>query len=390
MMKRYVLSLLSLLCSWLATAQEVRLTVSNSTDVQRQEVVAFSETDIRSRLGIGSTEPIFVKNALGQMADYQLTHDGLLLVDVSVRPKGKAVLTASRGCTQSPRAQVYGAEYDYRKNDIAWENDRIGFRVYGPQFQSDGDIGNGIDVWVKNSPDLVLPKFYEDNCFKKISFHQDHGYGMDVYGVGPSLGCGAPALMQGDSLLLARCYESYKILDNGPLRFTVQLDFAPVSIGSSRQVTEHRIIRMDKGSHFCQMTVWYDGLRQPLDMATGVVLHGVGETETSNRWLAYADPTQTPDKNQSEIYVATLFPSAPIEIRTLRKPNAKFSISGHLLGIKRNLKDGERVIYYFGAAWSKADIRNFSQWKRCISDELAAIEKPLIGCIVSERPEIMQ
>lgn len=357
------------------------MTVSNETNVQRQEVVALNAAEICRRLGTSNGEEIVVKNAFGQQVDYQLTHDGLLLVDVSVRPKGKATLTASRGHARPPRVQVCGAEYTYRKNDIAWENDRIGFRVYGPQFQRDGDTGNGIDVWVKNSPDPVLPQLYMDNCFRGISFHQDHGYGLDCYGVGPSLGCGAPALMIGDSLIYANCYEKYEILDNGPLRFTVRLDFAPVSVGSNRQVTEHRLITLDKGTHFCRMTVWYDGLHQPLDVATGVVLHSADRTGTGKGWLAYADPTQAPDKHQLEIYVATLFPSTSVKLTKQYKPNAKFGIYGHLLGIKHTMKNGERFTYYFGAAWSKADIRNFGQWKRYITDELAAIENPLISII---------
>ena len=52
------------------------------------------------------------------------------------------------------------------------------------------------------------------------SFHLDHGRGLDCYGVGPSLGCGAPALMDGDKLIFPYCYKTYKILDNGPLRST--------------------------------------------------------------------------------------------------------------------------------------------------------------------------
>ena len=377
-MKPYILTILALLFVCQSYTQEVRISVCNETTVQRQEVIAFSAAKVRKRLGIGNEEPIVVKNAFGQQVDHQQTHDGLILADVSVRPKGKAVLTVIRGYQQPPRIQVFGAEYPYRKNDVAWENDRVGFRVYGPQFQRDGDIGNGIDVWVKNTPDLVLPNFYEDNCFRGISFHQDHGYGLDCYGVGPSLGCGAPALMQGDSLVYPLCYKDYKILDNGPLRFTILLNFSPVSIGNSPQVTEHRLISMDKGSHFCRMTVWYDGLRQPLDVATGVVLHSSDNAETGNKWLAYADPTQAPDKHQFEIYSAVMFPSANIQTFTQHKPNPKFSIYGHLLGIRHGLNNSERFTYYFGAAWSKADIRNFGQWKQCIADELAAIEKPLI------------
>ena len=60
---------------------------------------------------------------------------------------------------------------------------------------------------------------------RAISYHIDHGYGMDCYAVGPTLGCGTAALMQGDTIIYPYCYRTQEILDNGPLRFTVKLEF---------------------------------------------------------------------------------------------------------------------------------------------------------------------
>ncbi|MDQ9806745.1 DUF4861 family protein, partial [Acinetobacter baumannii] len=36
---------------------------------------------------------------------------------------------------------------------------------------------------------------------RKYSYHVDHGYGMDCYAVGPTLGAGVAALVQGDSII---------------------------------------------------------------------------------------------------------------------------------------------------------------------------------------------
>ena len=35
-----------------------------------------------------------------------------------------------------------------RMDDFAWENDRIGFRVFGPALSLVEETGNGVDVWV--------------------------------------------------------------------------------------------------------------------------------------------------------------------------------------------------------------------------------------------------
>ena len=45
--------------------------------------------------------------------------------------------------------------------------------------------------------------------------------------------------MTADSMLIyPRCYKEYEILDNGPLRFTVRLKYAPFTAGSDTSVVE--------------------------------------------------------------------------------------------------------------------------------------------------------
>ena len=105
------------------------------------------------------------------------------------------------------------------------------------------------------------------------SFHLDHGNGLDPYRVGATLGLGAPSLMVGKNQVLPYCYKDYRILDNGPLRFTVELTYNPSTVGDMKNVVEHRIISLDKGSNFNKMTVWYDGLTHATDFATGFPIH---------------------------------------------------------------------------------------------------------------------
>ena len=226
-----------------------------------------------------------------QQVDYQITHDGKLLIDAAVKPCGTTVFTVVKGVPEPMRQWVEGKRYPIRKDDIAWENDRTAYRVYGPALQKTGERSFGIDVWTKNSPDMNVPHRYyldhegnvrgyeigkngrkDDYTDLHTSFHLDHGKGLDCYGVGPSLGCGTPALMDGDNLILPYCYKTYRILDNGPLRFTVELTYNPVKIKDDENVVEHRIISLDKGSNFNRMTVWYTGLTKPCDLASGVVI----------------------------------------------------------------------------------------------------------------------
>jgi hypothetical protein len=269
-----------------------------------------------------------------------------------------------------------------RKDDIAWENDRTGYRVYGPKFQSDGDIGYGIDVWCKNTPDPILEKFYRDNA-NHISFHKNHGYGLDCYNVGASLGCGAPALLVGGNLLYPYCYRHYEILDNGPLRFTLRLDFAPVTYQGNVKVTEHRIISLDKNSNFCKMSVWYDGLPKDASVVAGLVLHSAdpADWEISNQFALYADPTGDPQKHNFQIYVGMLFPDGIDRLYAQIEKQPRKDVHGHILGQKNHWDGQQPFVYYFGSAWSLNDVRSFDEWKLRVRQQLGAIHSPLVVSI---------
>ena len=273
------LAALALLMPASALAADVKVTVTNEQKTQRQELVEIDSRTVYQKLGIAEGQNIIVKNAMRQQVAYQITYDGKLLIDAAVKPCGKTVFTITPGNPEPMRSWVEGKMYPLRKDDIAWENDRGAYRVYGPQLQKSGERSFGIDVWTKNSPDLNVPeRYYKDyegnvrgyeigkNGRKDewidlhTSFHLDHGKGLDCYGVGPSLGCGTPALMDGDKLIFPYCYRKYRIVDNGPLRFTVELTYNPVKIKNDENVVEHRIISLDKGSNFNKMTVWYSPL----------------------------------------------------------------------------------------------------------------------------------
>ena len=77
----------------LADAENVTVSVSNNSGMQRQELVEVPVDDVYARLGIQKGGQFIVKNALGQQVAYQVTYDGKLLIDASVRPNGTADFT---------------------------------------------------------------------------------------------------------------------------------------------------------------------------------------------------------------------------------------------------------------------------------------------------------
>ena len=429
------------------TVQRATIVVSNPTDAQRQELVEINMTDIAFQLKATPQpgEDYIVKNKRGQIIGSQVTHDGKLLIDASVRPHGSITYYVTIGKAQPQKVWTIGALYASRKDDIAWENDRCAYRVYGPALQRSGERSFGTDIWVKNTPDTVVYERYAKNqhgweeeqaigkqrrpleqqlkqlssldkkaLTKKAkeehkkpadllaeiatlksqiqqlnhksdsvnivsSFHLEQGNGLDPYRVGATLGLGAPALMVGDSLALPYCWKEHKILDNGPLRFTVDLVYNPSIIGTSKDVIEHRIISLDKGSNFNKMTVWYEHLNEPTDLATGVPIHEE-DTKTytlAKDYVSYADPTDEVERNNSQVYVGVLFPEGVST--TLFQPFSEKhdGAIGHALGIRKGLKDGEKYSYYFGAAWSKYDVRSYGEWQLRIQEFLEALKTPL-------------
>ena len=108
-------------------------------------------------------------------------------------------------------------------DDFIWENDKAGYRTYGPAMQKQGERVFGYDVFTKSVERPVMKDRFDKALYgnPKISFHIDHGDGMDAYGVGPILGCGADALVLENGLVYPWCWTDYEILESGPLRFKV-------------------------------------------------------------------------------------------------------------------------------------------------------------------------
>ena len=437
-----LMMLLTLAGSSYCHAQQATIVVSNVTSESRTELISLNMSEIKEKLGNTTPkkgEAYIVKNKRGQQIGSQITHDGFLLIDASVRPHGSATYYVSIGKPYQQKVWTTGALYKIRKDDIAWENDRCAYRVYGPSLQKTGERSFGTDIWVKNTPDTVVYERYvkdrngnikgdkidakvrtllkqektlesqtknEKNKTKVVkleaqlktiqahrkslqtesnevdiltSFHLDHGNGLDPYRVGATLGLGAPSLMVGKNQVLPYCYKDYRILDNGPLRFTVELTYNPSTVGNMKNVVEHRIISLDKGSNFNKMTVWYDGLTTPTDFATGFPIH---EEDTESKtfakdYVSYADPTDNIEVNNSQVFVGVLFPEGIDNTYYQLFDKKHDGAIGHALGLKRGLKNQQQYSYYFGAAWSKYDVKSYAEWQIRIKDFLDAQKSPL-------------
>lgn len=389
------------------TSAKVVLAVSNSSDVQRHEVVEFDAGDVWRKLAMEPGEPFVVKDLYGQQVAYQITHDRRLLVEASVRPKGEARFVVEKGVPSATRSYVDGYFSHWRADDFAWENDRCAYRAYGPALQRSGEKAFGFDVWMKSTDELDIRRRYQlhreaceerdelnrqgrkaeaSEAFDRKSFHIDHGRGLDCYNVGPSLGCGTPAIMLGDSIVMPWAYKDYRLLDNGPLRLTLELEYPSVDI-DGQTVIEHRRISLDKGALFNRMTVWYDGLEKPATVCGGVVVHtdSTSDLTLAKDFIAYCDPTDSPERHNFQIYVACVFTDGVDRTRLVGDAfHRNQGIIGNAVGLKRGIAGGQTWSYWFGASWCKSGTADKAAWLQQIKTFIANSKSPLRTSVVGE------
>lgn len=275
----------------------------------------------------------------------------------------------------SAAAQVAGRVYPERNDDLAWENDLVAFRVYGPETQRRGERSFGYDLFLKYpEKGLVLETLYGNQCshsnwvkvdsLRKIdpksakdfensfTYHLDHGLGMDCYAVGPTLGCGVAAIAIGDSICYPWCYERVEILENGPDRFTAELTFAPVVIAGDT-IVEHRTISLSNHSHLNHCEVSYEGLSAARDVVVGFPMRGQPQvySDVASGILAITDPTQGSDNG-------TIFPG----IKVSNPCRGVETADNHVL-LRLSIEPGVKLVYDWGFAWSRTDISTFQAWE---------------------------
>ncbi len=369
------------------TKQEMTVVLENPLAVERVgEIVEMPAKEVLERFSLTDASRLVVLDERGVQVPCQVTYDDKLIFPVTVTDLGCVEYTIRQGTPTKVPVMTKGRLYPERLDDVAWENDRIGCRAYGPALQQSGQHGYGYDIFLKRgTTEPVLDELYHNDIVKKISYHVDHGKGMDCYAVGPTLGAGVSALMQGDSILYPWCYKEYEILDNGPLRFTVRLTFHPFSVGNDTAVVETRLISLDAGSQLNRTVITYDGLTQPTPIATGIVLHepeGVAMvTGNAERgYISYIDPTQGTDNGKAML--GCLFPGgvdkAEARYFSPQEKAARAHADGHVLAIG-DYRPGTEYLYYWGFAWDRAGhIGSPKEWDAYINEYMAKLHYPLV------------
>jgi hypothetical protein len=399
----------ALLCLACNESREVTVSVENPIGTYREgEMVEVSMADVVDKLQLADTAQIVVIGEDGQKIPYQITYDDKVIFPVAVKGNSTSTYIIKQGTPEFVATKSCGAYYAERLDDVAWENDLVAFRTYGPAFEKSGAKGYGYDIWTKyNTTEPVVEERYAEelnpetrdkiaelkandptaaeDLYHSISYHIDHGNGMDCYNVGPTLGGGTAAIMVGDTIIYPGCYATQEILDNGPLRFTVQLNYNPLVVETDSNVVETRIISLDAGSYLNKTVVTYSNLSKAVNVATGIVLHnyeGAVNADAERGVITYVDPTDNAFNDNGLIFVGAAFPdkltaAKPLMFSDKEREEERRGAFGHLLAISE-YQPGSNYTYYWGFAWSKAAIKDAGQWDKYVTDYAVKVRNPLI------------
>ncbi len=407
MKQTFLLCLAAITAMALQAAEKVKITVSNPIHGARMEMVEVDITTLKKKTGI-QDNGIVVIDADGKEIPSQITYDGKLIFQAGVGSKGKSVYYAQQGTPKQYETRVKGRLFIERQDEFGWENDCVAYRVYG----HGGAVG--YDLFNKSTSDLMLDYWYAseqnqemrsvskqlhdrgyhdlaDQVYNAFCYHIDHGKGMDCYTVGPTLGGGANALLNEDgSLFMPKCYKTFEILDQGPLRFTVRFTY-PEQNFNREKIVETRIISLDAGSHFNRVAISYRGLTKPYNMVAGTVVHKSNPSayiiSNENGYLGYEDLGDASvynekyrnelSKQMGKIYIGLLFPEKSISMSYQQRENG--IAAGHILA-SMLYKPNTTYTYYFGSGWDKnpnTNLNSLTDWEAYLNKAAQWVRQPL-------------
>jgi len=248
------------------------------------------------------------------------------------------IMTPSR-TMPAPQAQTvtFGRFVPERKDDFAWENDRMAFRMYGAALE-DESISSGVDVWAKRVAYPVIDKWYAEG-----DYHADQGEGLDFYKVGPHRGCGGLGILRGHTLYTSRNFRKSRVLANGPIRTVFELSYAPWDVNGV-QVSEIKRVSLDLGSYLNRFESRFQALpNQRLRAAVGITLAGPqqGHYKQGLGLTGYWPPAHA---QYGTIGCGVVFPDA------FEAQHAKNDV--HLFLIDQ-VEASQPLVYYAGACWDQ-------------------------------------
>ncbi|MBP6673404.1 MAG: DUF4861 family protein, partial [Bacteroidetes bacterium] len=279
----------------------------------------------------------------------------------------KFIIRSSTGKQQF--TSLTDCRYVLPRADLAWENDRIAFRIYGSVLA--GNVDNGTDVWTKRVRYPIVQKWYDgEEQTPKIVYHDDHGEGADFFSVGRSLGAGSAGIVWNGKLMQPGLFNNFRIITAGPIRTSFEVYYTGMMLDSFKTLIVKRVT-LDAGEQMNRITERYiTSVRSDsLTVRTGIVKRKlVTPHHSANGQIHSLWGLTTADTVNGHLGTAVIVP----------QKNAMASEDSLHCYITSAVGSDQQFTYYSGAAWSRmGDITTQEQWNRYLELFLGRLHAPL-------------
>lgn len=261
---------------------------------------------------------------------------------------------------EAVQPKVYGRYVPERKDDFAWENEYAAFRMYGAALRPENP-SNGVDLWLKKSPELVVDSFYYREHVLGLPYHINYGKGLDCYKVGHTAGCGGLVVIADEQLYVGGAYDRWEILEQTPERFVFKLEYDSFLV-QGNVLHESITITAEAGQMLNKAEVVLtsnqpSAISYPLFVGGGIYLHDTIEniyTCDHCGVIAYAEDAlsdKTAAKMNFEYNGSTTQGRSYIAVVT---PHGGWQdiMDGTLFSVQP-YELGDTLTYFFGACWSE-------------------------------------
>ena len=364
--------------------------VQNTLTIARpDETIGIRWADVRSHIPSAAPGSVRVRSSAGdEIVSQVVDNDGDGTVDELIFQGSFTAGEAKRFIVESgapgfaqPKLRAYAVHEDPR-DDVAWESDRIAFRIYGQGlWKVDSLNSSGVDIWVKRVRDPIVDKWYAKG---HDEYHHDNGEGADFFDVGESLGAGGTGIWRGDKLYRALNFKGWRVIAPGPVRAIFELQYQPWDAGSGQRVTETKRIALDAGQNLNHVTSIFrsESPVNDLPWVTGLVKRpSVVGSESKARpwaWLSVWGPVVPKDGGHGDLGTAVIIPRDAVS--EWRENDDHYFLVSHT-------KPGEPVNYWVGAGWTDSgDYRDVRDWWNYLDQFSQRLSMPIKTFLETSSP----
>jgi hypothetical protein len=361
-----------------AAAPTAGVTVRNTITIARSsETIVLKAADVQRLLAVDDVRKVHVvddqskKAVLIQAVD--TNDDGVFeefIFQADVGPRETKTYTLTAGERQIPAIadfKAYGRFVRERRDDFAWENDRIAHRMYGAALETwarEPLTSSAVDVWTKRVRKLVINDWYMVD-----DYHADNGTGGDFYSAGKSRGCGGNGLWVNGKLYPSANFRDSRTLANGPIRVMFELAYQAWDAGGVK-VSELKRITLDTGQNLDRFESIYtvQGAQPALTHAAGIkkapTSAAISQKDTGvmRTWEAFS-------RDSGNLGCGVIVdPGQLVEFA---------EADGNYLAVARVPPAGPAT-YYAGFGWDKSgDFKTVEDWDRYLQQAAQRLKSPL-------------